>query len=143
MRPSSLSSQGSSQPLRPGVIAGIVLAVVGVMAILSILLLRLRTTNKTSQGVVEPFNPKVHVEVNRSTGDRDNNFGMFVNPRLARTEHMERDPMFNGSPESPPPYSLLYDSQSTASHTGAITSPVEVRASTVTSQVWSSPKRIM
>ena len=117
------------------------------MAMLSILLIQLRMRNETSKGVIEPFNSKLLIEVDPSNGDRDNNFGMVDHPRLVVTEHIEQSPMFNGPPdspppESPPPYSLLYDSQSTAFQTET-TRTVEARASTVTSQMWSGPKRIM
>ena len=137
------SSQGSAQPLSPGGITGIVLGVVAVMAMLSILWLRRRTRNKTSQGVIEPFNSKVAIKVDRSNRDRDSDLGMVINTRFAGTELMERDQMANGPPESPPPYSLLDDPQSTAFRAGTTgtTRTGEARASTVMSQMWSSPKR--
>ena len=135
------SSQGSSQPLGPGRIAGIVLGVVAVMAMLSILWLRRRTRNKTSQGAIEPFNSKVATKADRSNRDRDDNVEMVINPRFAGTELIERGPMINGPPESPPPYTP-HDPQSTTFHAGTACTG-EARASTVTSQMWSSPKHSM
>ena len=132
----------SSQPLSPGGITGLALGVVAVMAMLSILWLRRRTRNETSQGVIEPFNSEVAIKVDRSNRERDNNLGVVINPRFAGTELMERSSMVNGPPESPPPYSLLDDPQRMAFHAGT-TCTGEARASTVTSQMWSSPKRSM